>query len=114
GKKESTKSKPVSCDVAGTMVAKRLGEFADQAHVTGDRRVKLDKDMAAAISARCVEDKWDEVTLGCLGAMATIRDGELKPKAYNGGVDICTKAIGDDNFKKMEDDVGKIVRALKQ
>jgi len=113
-KKESTKSKPVTCEVAGQMVAKRLGEFADQAKVTGERRAKLDKDMAGAIGARCKEDAWDEVPLGCLGAMANIPEGKVDTETYNKGIDICTQAIGKEKWKKMEDDVGVIVRSLKQ
>jgi hypothetical protein len=112
-KKEDSKSKPVTCEVAGQMVAKRLGEFAD-GKVAGERRVKLDKDMAAAITARCVEDKWDEVPLGCLGAVHSIPEGKLKPENYRGAVDTCTKAIGDEKWKKMEDAIGVVVRSLKQ
>ena len=109
--KESHRSKPVNCTKAGEMVAKRLGEFADKTKVTGEWRAKLDKDMAATITTRCTEDAWDEVTLGCLGAVASIEDGELKPQAYNGAVDTCVKAIGDEKWKKMEDAVGAVVRS---
>ena len=107
-------SKPVSCEVAGKMVAKRVGEFADKANITGDRRTKLDSDIAAAVATRCTEDKWDDVPLGCLGAVATIKEGTIPADKYNDAIDVCTKAIGDDKWKKMEGSVGQIVRALKQ
>jgi hypothetical protein len=94
-KKEDSASKPVTCEVAGQMVSKRMGEFADEAKVTGDKRVTLDKAMAAAITTRCTEDKWEEVTLGWLGAMASIPEGKLDAPTYRKGVDICTKAIGE-------------------
>ena len=112
GSKEDTRSKPVSCPVAAQMVTKRLGEFADGANVTGERRVTLDKGMTAAISARCTEDKWDEVVLGCLGAMATIREGEIDVATYRKGIDVCTKAIGEENQKKLDDAVGAVIRSI--
>ena len=114
GKKESEKSKPVTCAVAGTMVAKRVGELADEAKVAGDRRAKLDKDIAAAVSTRCTEDAWDELPLGCLGAVASLPDGKLAPATYYKAVDTCTKAIGDEKWKKMEDAIGVVIRSLKQ
>ena len=110
-KKEDTGSKPVTCDVAGQMVSKRMGEFADEAKVTGEKRAVLDKAMAAAVTKRCLEDKWEEVTLGCLGAMATIKDGEIDAPTYRKGIDICTKAIGEASSKKLDDDVGAAVKA---
>ena len=94
------------------MVTKRLGEFADGAHVTGDRRVTLDKGMVAAITERCTADKWDDVVLGCLGAMATIREGEIDVTTYRKGIDICTKAIGEPNQKKLDDAVGEVIRSI--
>ena len=112
-KKEDTRSKPVACPKAGEMVAKRLGEFAEKVDYTPAQRTKLDKDMAAAISTRCTEDQWDEVALGCLGAVASVKEGKLDEKTYRGAVDTCVKAIGDEKWKKMEDTVGVIVRASK-
>ena len=113
-KKESSESKPVTCPVAAQMVTKRLGEFADGANVTGERRVTLDKGITAAVTERCTADKWDEVVLGCLGAMATIREGEIDAKTYNKGIDICTKAIGDASQKKLDDAVGEVIRSIAQ
>ena len=110
GSKDSEPSKPVTCDKAGTMVAKRMGEYADEAKVAGPKRVELDKAMAAAITTRCTEDKWDEVALGCLGAMATIPDGKIDAPTYNKGVDICTKAIGEEKSKALDTAVGEAVR----
>lgn len=109
--KDSEASKPVTCDVAGQMVSKRMGEFADEAKVTGAKRVELDKAMAVAITHRCTEDKWEEVTLGCLGAMASIKEGEIDATTYRKGIDICTKAIGDANSKKLDAAVGEAVKA---
>ena len=70
--------------------------------------------IAAAVGKRCVEDKWDDVPLGCLGAMATIKDGEISVENYRSGVDICTDAIGKENRKKMEDDVGAAIRSVRE
>lgn len=113
-KSESTASKPATCAVAGQMVAKRLGELADKAKVTGEKRAQLDMAMADAITARCTADAWNEATLGCLGAMATIREGEVPVATYNDGIDICTKAIGDENQKKLDAAVGEVVRSVVQ
>jgi hypothetical protein len=112
GGKDAEPSKPVTCEVAGQMVSKRMGEYADKANVTGAKRTELDKAMAVAITKRCVEDKWDEVPLGCLGAMATIREGEIDVPTYRKGVDICTRAIGPDNEKKVDAAVGEVVRSI--
>lgn len=112
-KKHSNASESVTCEVAGKMEAKRLGEFADQAQISGDRRTKLDADLAAALTKRCTEDKWDDVTLGCLGAVATIKEGTVPVDKYNSAIDTCTKAIGEDKLKKMDQDVAKAVRAAK-
>ena len=112
-KKHSNASESVTCEVAGKLEAKRLGEFADQAHISGDRRTKLDADLATTVTKRCTEDKWDDVTLGCLGAVATIKEGEIPVEKYNDAIDTCTKAIGEDKLKKMDDDVAKTVRASK-
>jgi hypothetical protein len=112
-KKHSNASEPVTCEVAGKMEAKRLGEFADRAQISGDRRTKLDADLATAVTKRCNEDKWDEVTLGCLGAVATIKEGEVPVDKYNSAIDTCTKAIGEDKLEKMDSDVAKTVRASK-
>ena len=110
-KAESTASKPVTCAVAGDMVSKRLGEFADKAKVAGTKRVELDKAMAAVVTTRCTEDKWDDVPLGCLGAMATIKEGEIDVQTYRKGIDICTDAIGKDSKDRMETEVGAVVRS---
>jgi hypothetical protein len=111
GSKEDSASKPVTCDVAGQMISKRMGEFADEAKVSGDKRVTLDKAMAVAITTRCTEDKWEEVTLGCLGAMATIPEGKIDASTYRKGIDICTKAIGEESSKKLDAAVGDAVKA---
>jgi hypothetical protein len=111
-KDESTASKPVSCDKAGSMLAKRFGEYADKANVNGPKRVELDKAMAVAITQRCVEDKWDDVPLGCLGALANIPDGEVPVATLNKGVDTCVAAIGPDLEKKVEAAVGEVIRSV--
>jgi len=112
GKEESTASKPVTCEVAGKMLSKRFGEFADKAKVVGEKRVELDAAMAAAITTRCTEDKWEEVTLGCLGAMATIKDGEIDVETYRKGIDVCTNAIGKASAKKLDDAVANAVGSV--
>jgi hypothetical protein len=109
GKKKG--SAPATCDVAGEMVAKRLGEFADQAKVTGDKRTALDAAMAKAISTRCTEDKWDNVPLGCLGAIHAVPEGKLDVDAYRKGVDVCTDAIGPDDHKKLDASVGDVIKS---
>ena len=113
-KKESTESKPVTCHVAGQMVTKRLGEFADQSHVTGDKRAKLDERIASAVTARCTADKWDDLPLSCLGAMASIKEGEISVDNYRKGVDICVDAIGKESKRKLDDDVGAAIRSIKE
>jgi hypothetical protein len=112
GKKESTASKPVTCEVAGQMVAKRMGEYADKAKIAGAKRAELDTAMAAAITTRCTEDKWDDVPLGCLGAMARIKDGEIEAATYRKGIDICTDGAGKQNTEKLDAAVGEVVRSV--
>ena len=108
--KDHEPSKPVSCAVAAQMITKRLAEFADEAKVTGDKRVTLDKALVAAITERCTGDAWDEVPLGCLGAMATIKEGEIDVKTYNKGVDICTDGVGKEKREKLDSAVGETIR----
>ncbi|HEY4180802.1 MAG TPA: hypothetical protein VGM90_28350 [Kofleriaceae bacterium] len=109
GKKKG--SDPATCAVAGEMVAKRLGEFADQAKVTGEKRTTLDAEMAKAITTRCTEDKWDDVPLGCLGAIHAVPEGKLDVDAYRKGVDVCTDAIGTENHKKLDASVGDVIKS---
>lgn len=98
-KKEATPSKPVSCAVAGDMVAKRMREFAVQANWPSDKQAAVDKAMSLAIAKQCVLDLWDEVPLGCLGAIASVPD--LDTVNYNKGVEVCTEAIGEAKMKNM-------------
>lgn len=112
GSKESTRSSPVTCEVAGQMVSQRMGEYADRAKVAGAKRVELDKAMAETITARCTGDKWDSVPLGCLGAMATVKRDKVDAKAWNNGIDVCTRAIGAENEKKLDAAVGLTVRTV--
>jgi hypothetical protein len=102
-KKEPTPSKPVTCAVAGQMVTKRMGEFAAQAKFPADKQAAVDQAMTAAITKQCTDDKWDEVTLGCLGSIAALPEGELDTATFNNGVTMCTNAIGDAKLKNMSD-----------
>lgn len=111
-KEEDHRSKPATCPVAGELVARRFGEYADKANVTGAKRAELDAAMAQTISQRCEEDKWDEAALGCLGAMATVPREKLAPKTYNSGIDICTRAIGAESEKKLDTAVGETVKRV--
>jgi hypothetical protein len=43
--------------------------------------------------------------------MASIPEGKLDAPTYRKGVDICTKAIGEENSKKLDTAVGEAVKA---
>ena len=109
--RKSEPSKPATCAEAGQLLSKRFGEFADKANFVGEKRAALDKAMAATVSEHCTADAWDDVALGCLGAVATIRDGSIDVATYNKAIDTCTDAIGKDKSKKLDDAVGATVRA---
>ena len=111
---ESSKSaEPINCARAGTLVSKRMGEFADKANIPADKRAQLDEAMATAIGMQCVLDLWDKTTLDCLGALGK-SEHDLDVAAYRKGVDVCTKAIGPAKSKNLDtavaDAVAKVMK----